>query len=112
MVTLNELRARIRASADAQDSVHEAHRAALNCLAYDDDDCLCDCGCRRKVHAIAKQLISARGHLIDKAECSECSCLRYKAAETLCCDYCGNTVRVGVDDDHCNDCSLLEVTDV
>ena len=109
MPTLAEIRGARRRDAEATKHVIEAHRVALNCLAHDDDECLCDCGCRRKEHAVQRTMISSRGHVIDAGECRECSCSRYAAAETFRCDCCGNVVRVGVDNDHCNDCLILEV---
>jgi hypothetical protein len=109
MATLAELRARARRGDEALEAVHVAHRKALNCLAYDDESCLCDCGCPRARHAIGRDRISQFGYLLQNHECSECSCVHYQSAESYRCDYCGNTVRVGFDDDHCNDCSLVEV---
>lgn len=109
MPTLAELRGARRRDAEATAHVHEAHREALKCYDDSDERCSCDCGCPRRVHALGRQLLSQRGHLISKGECRDCSCTRFTAVDSFACEYCGNDVRVGRDADHCNECLILEV---
>lgn len=110
MTTLAEMRRARRRDATATKQVQEAHREALQCYAHDNERCLCDCGCSRKEHALGRDLISARGHLIRNGECGTCSCTRFAPVDTFSCEWCGNDVRPGEDNDHCNDCAILTVT--
>lgn len=112
MPTLADLRRARRLDADATKRVHAAHRVALNCYTYNDENCLCDCGCPRSNHAFPKAgspMLSRGGFELERGECTRCSCVRYAPAESFRCEYCGNDVRVGRDEDHCNDCLILEV---
>jgi len=108
MTTLAELRRARRREGEAQADISERHRSALGCYAITDPNCFCDCGHSRKSHAVDGPLVRGAFRL-EAGECAFCSCTRFRPVDTFKCEYCGNDVRTCRDDDHCNDCALLEV---